>query len=199
MFSWFKKKSKDEELENDRFKSLSNGLRKREIYLEGEINEELTDKIIAQLLFLEAEDIEKDIYLYLNSPGGTVWGGLGIFDTIQQVKPDVHTICDDFTSGMATFILCAGKKGERKCFDNSKISLCSLTTNGTIIDESNYSDQPENIMYLTDVIQNKFSEMTGQNVERIKEDSKYWSDYNDHFLSPTEAKAYGVIDQILER
>ena len=196
MFSWFKKKSKDEELENDKFKSLANGLRKREIFLEGEINEELANKIIAQLLFLEGEDIEKDIYLYVNSPGGSVYDGLGIFDAIQHVKPDVHTICDGFTSGMATFILCAGKKGERKCFDNSKISLCSLTTNGTI---DGAKPTGEEIMYLTNVIQNKFSEMTGQNVERIKEDSKYWSDYDDHYLSPTEAKAYGVIDQILER
>ena len=199
MFSWFKKKSKDEELENDKFKSLANGLRKREIFLEGEINQELANKIIAQLLFLEGEDIEKDIYLYVNSPGGSVYDGLGIFDAIQHVKPDVHTICDGFTSGMATFILCAGKKGERKCFDNSKISLCSLTKNGTVIDESNLSDQNEEIKYLTNVIQNKFSEMTGQNVERIKEDSKYWSDYHNHYLSPLEAKAYGVIDQIIKR
>ena len=187
-------------------------LLKREIFIDGEINEELANKIVAQLLFLESEDSKKDIYLYLNSPGGSVNSGLAIFDTIQYIKPDVQTICDDSVSGIASFILCGGKKGKRKCFENSRISLCKLSKNGTYFDESNFRDlstsQKEifedektfkECLRASNTIQYKLSEMTGQNIERIKEDSKYWSDYDDHYLSPTEAKAYGVIDQILER
>ena len=166
-------------------------LRNRVVLLQEEINQNAANRIVAQLLFLEADDPNKDIFLYINSPGGSVYDGMGIYDTIQHVKPDVHTVCVGDAFGMGAFLLCAGQKGKRTSYPNGKIGLTEITFN------KGNDLLNEDILFVKNRLDEELSKMTAQNIERIREDSSYWSDYHDHWLSPADAIPYGIIDNIL--
>ena len=166
-------------------------LRERVVVLQEEVSPQAANRIVAQLLFLTDEDPTKDIYFYIDSIGGSVYDGMGIYDTMQDVKPDVHTVCVGRAFGMGAFLLCAGQRKKRTSFLNGKIALTEITFN-----KSN-NVITEEVMFVKNKLDEALSSMTGQNLERIREDSSYWSTYHDHWFSPDDAIAYGIIDNIL--
>ena len=159
--------------------------------MEGEITDQLANSIAAKLLEMDSKDNTKPIAIFIKSLGGSVTSGLAIYDTIKYLKSEVHTICTGRTSGMGTFLLCAGSKGFRFSYPKVKISLCELSSTNKIPgDFKKDFEKINNMIYL------KLSENTGQSVERIKDDSNYWSKNNNYELSPQEAVNYGIIDKI---
>ncbi len=175
------------------FDIYSRLLRERIIFLGEQVTNESANRIVAQLLFLEAEDPEKDIYLYINSPGGSVYDGLGIFDTMQHVKPDIHTVCVGLAASMGAFLLCAGEKGKRSSLQHSRIMI-HQPLGGARGQASDIRIQADEILFLKDRLNMELSERTGQPLERIREDTD-----RDFFMSPLEAKNYGLIDNIFNR
>ncbi len=174
------------------FDIYSRLLRERIIFLGTDVNDQVADALVAQMLFLEAEDPDKDIQIYINSPGGSVTAGLAIYDTMQQVSPDVVTICYGLAASMGAFLLSGGTKGKRLSLPNSRIMIHQPLggAQGQAVD---IEIQAKEILFLKSTLNNLLAEHTGQPIEKISEDTD-----RDHFLSPKEAVEYGLIDQVVE-
>ena len=173
------------------FDIYSRLLRERIIFLGTDVNDQVADALVAQMLFLEADDPEKDIQLYINSPGGSVTAGLAIYDTMQQVCPDVITICYGLAASMGAFLLSGGTKGKRLALPNSRIMI-HQPLGGAQGQAVEIEIQAKEILYLKETLNSLLAEHTGQNIEKISEDTD-----RDHFLSPQEAVEYGLIDKVV--
>ena len=173
------------------FDIYSRLLRERIIFLGSGIDDAVADALVAQLLFLEAEDPEKDIQIYVNSPGGSVTAGLAIYDTMQQVAPDVVTICYGLAASMGAFLLAGGANGKRLALPNSRIMIHQPLggAQGQAVD---IEIQAKEILYLKDTLNGLLAEHTGQPLDKIAEDTD-----RDYFLSPAEAVEYGLIDRVV--
>ena len=168
-------------------------LRERVIFLVGPVNDQTANLVVAQLLFLESENPDKDISLYINSPGGSVSAGLSIFDTMQFVKPDVSTLCMGLAASMGAFLLAAGAKGKRFALPNSRIMI-HQPSGGAQGQATDIEIQAREILKLRENLNHIMAERTGQSLEKIKIDSE-----RDFFMSSGEARDYGLIDQVLDR
>ena len=175
------------------FDIYSRLLRERIIFLGEPVTNDSANRIVAQLLFLEAEDPDKDIYLYINSPGGSVYDGLGIFDTMQHVNPDIHTVCVGLAASMGAFLLSAGTKGKRSSLLHSRIMI-HQPLGGARGQASDIRIQADEILFLKSRLNKELSIRTGQPLERIEEDTD-----RDFFMSPSEAVSYGLIDSVLNK
>jgi len=173
------------------FDIYSRLLRERIIFLGTDVNDQVADALVAQMLFLEADDPEKDIQLYINSPGGSVTAGLAIYDTMQQVSPDVITICYGLAASMGAFLLSGGTKGKRLALPNSRIMI-HQPLGGAQGQAVEIEIQAKEILYLKETLNSLLAEHTGQNIDKISEDTD-----RDHFLSPAEAVEYGLIDKVI--
>ena len=168
-------------------------LKDRIIFLADEVNDATASLVVAQLLFLEAEDPDKDIQLYINSPGGSITAGMAIYDTMQYVKPDVSTICIGMAASMGAFLLSAGAPGKRMALPNSEIMIHQPLggMQGQATDIKIHADR---ILKMRDHLNQILSERTGQPLEIIQKDTE-----RDNFMSAAEAKAYGLIDKVIEK
>ena len=166
-------------------------LEDRIIFISGEINTEMANLVIAQLLFLEAKNSEKDISLYINSPGGEVDAGLAIYDTMNFIKSKVNVICVGMAASMAAVLLSSGEKGKRYALPHSRIMI-HQPLGGAQGQASDIKIQAEQILRIKDVINKILSENTGKPIEQIEKDTN-----RDYYLTPEEAVAYGLIDEIL--
>ncbi|MEH2325806.1 MAG: ATP-dependent Clp endopeptidase proteolytic subunit ClpP [Nostoc sp.] len=175
------------------FDIYSRLLRERIIFLGTPIDDTVANSIVAQLLFLDAEDSEKDIQLYVNSPGGSVYAGMAIYDTIQQIRPDVVTICFGLAASMGAFLLTAGAAGKRMSLPDSRIMIHQPLggAQGQAID---IEIQAREILYIKAKLNELMAHHTGQPIERIEADTE-----RDFFMSAEEAKNYGLIDQVISR
>ena len=174
------------------FDIYSRLLRERIIFLGTEINDQVSDSLVAQLLYLEAEDPSKDIQIYVNSPGGSVTAGLAIYDTMQQISPDIVTICFGVAASMGAFLLSGGTKGKRLALPNSRIMI-HQPLGGAQGQAVEIEIQAKEILYLKKTLNNLLCEHTGQPLEKIVEDTE-----RDYFLSPSEAVNYGLIDKVIK-
>ena len=168
-------------------------LRERVIFLVGPVNDQTANLVVAQLLFLESENPDKDISLYINSPGGSVSAGLSIFDTMQFIKPDVSTLCMGLAASMGAFLLAAGAKGKRFALPNSRIKI-HQPSGGAQGQATDIEIQAREILKLRESLNKILADRTGQPLEKIRNDSE-----RDYFMSGGEAKDYGLIDQVLDR
>ncbi|MGK7938489.1 MAG: ATP-dependent Clp endopeptidase proteolytic subunit ClpP [Xenococcaceae cyanobacterium] len=175
------------------FDIYSRLLRERIVFLGQQVTDEIANLIVAQLLFLEAEDPEKDIYLYINSPGGSVSAGMGMFDTMNQIRPDVCTICIGLAASMGAFLLSAGAKGKRMSLPNSRIMI-HQPLGGAQGQATDIEIQAKEILYLKKKLNQHLANHTGQPLEKIEEDTE-----RDFFMSAEESKEYGLIDQVIAR
>ncbi|MBU6229629.1 MAG: ATP-dependent Clp endopeptidase proteolytic subunit ClpP [Cyanobacteria bacterium REEB459] len=175
------------------FDIYSRLLRERIIFLGQEVTSDSANLIVAQMLFLEAEDPEKDIYLYINSPGGSVTAGLGIYDTMNHIRPQVCTICVGLAASMGAFLLAAGEKGKRMSLPNSRIMI-HQPLGGAQGQATDIEIQAREILYLKQRLNEALASNTGQPLEKITEDTE-----RDFFMSPQEAVDYGLIDQVIDR
>jgi ATP-dependent Clp protease protease subunit len=175
------------------FDIYSRLLRERIIFLGQEVTADSANLIVAQMLFLEAEDPEKDIYLYINSPGGSVTAGLGIFDTMNHIRPQVCTICVGLAASMGAFLLAAGEKGKRMSLPNSRIMI-HQPLGGAQGQATDIEIQAKEILYLKQRLNEALARNTDQPLEKIAEDTE-----RDFFMSPHDAMEYGLIDQVIER
>ncbi len=175
------------------FDIYSRLLRERIVFLGTPVDDEVSDSIVAQLLFLDAEDPEKDIQLYINSPGGSVTAGMAIYDTIQQIRPDVVTICYGLAASMGAFLLAAGTRGKRMSLPNSRIMIHQPLggAQGQAVD---IEIQAKEILYHKRQLNELLAYHTGQPLEKIEVDTD-----RDFFMSAGEAKNYGLIDQVISR
>ncbi|HTT12618.1 MAG TPA: ATP-dependent Clp endopeptidase proteolytic subunit ClpP [Burkholderiaceae bacterium] len=165
-------------------------LRDRVVFIVGPINEQTANLVVAQLLFLESENPDKDIALYINSPGGSVSAGMAIFDTMQFVKPDVSTICVGMAASMAAFLLAAGAAGKRYSLPNSRIMI-HQPLGGVQGQAADIEIHAREILYLRERLNKILAQRTGQSVERIAKDTD-----RDNFMSAEDAVSYGLIDKI---
>ena len=168
-------------------------LKDRIIFLADEVNDATASLVVAQLLFLEAEDPDKDIQLYINSPGGSITAGMAIYDTMQYVKPDVSTICIGMAASMGAFLLSAGAPGKRLALPNSEIMIHQPLggMQGQATDIKIHADR---ILKMKDQLNKILRERTGQPLETIQKDTE-----RDNFMSAAEAMAYGLIDKVIEK
>ena len=175
------------------YDNFSRLLMDRIVFLGNPINDDVANVIIAQLLFLQADNPDKDIYLYINSPGGSVYAGMAIYDTMQFLSCDVSTICVGLAASMGSFLLAAGTKGKRLALPNSRIMLHQPSggSQGTAAD---IEIQAREILYIREKMNGIYSTMTGQPIERIMEDLD-----RDRYMAPEEARDYGLIDQVITR
>ncbi len=175
------------------FDIYSRLLRERIVFLGQEVTNDLANLIVAQLLFLESEDPDKEIYLYINSPGGSVSAGLGIFDTMNQIRPDVCTICIGLAASMGAFLLSAGAKGKRMSLPNSRIMI-HQPLGGAQGQATDIEIQAKEILYMKNQLNEHLASHTGQSLQKIAEDTE-----RDFFMSAEDAKEYGLIDQVINR
>jgi ATP-dependent Clp protease protease subunit len=175
------------------FDIYSRLLRERIIFLGEPVTSESANRVVAQLLFLESEDPEKDIFLYINSPGGSVYDGLGIFDTMQHIKPDVQTVCVGLAASMGAFLLTAGAKGKRSSLHHSRIMI-HQPLGGARGQASDIRIQADEILFLKDKLNRELADRTGQPLDRIQLDTD-----RDFFMSPAEAVSYGLIDKVIDK
>jgi ATP-dependent Clp protease, protease subunit len=175
------------------FDIYSRLLRERIVFLGQQVTDELANSVVAQLLFLEAEDPEKDIYLYINSPGGSVSAGMGMFDTMNQIRPDVCTICIGLAASMGAFLLSAGQKGKRMSLPNSRIMI-HQPLGGAQGQATDIEIQAKEILYLKQKLNQHLADHTGQPLSKIEEDTD-----RDFFMSAEECVEYGLIDQVIAR
>lgn len=168
-------------------------LKDRIIILGSEINDVVSDLVVAQLLFLESDDPEKDIQIYINSPGGSVSAGFAIYDTIQYIKPDVATICVGRAASMGAFLLAAGTKGKRFALPNSDIMI-HQPLGGTQGQAEDIRIQADKIIKIRTQINKILSERTGQSLKKIAKDTD-----RDYYMTAAEAVEYGIIDAVMER
>lgn len=166
-------------------------LRERVIFFVGAVNDQSANLVVAQLLFLESENPDKDISLYINSPGGSVYAGMAIYDTIQFVKPDVSTLCTGLAASMGAFLLASGAKGKRYALPNSRIMI-HQPSGGTQGQASDIQIQAREILNLRERLNQILATNTGQDIERIGIDTE-----RDNFMSAEDAQAYGLIDKVL--
>lgn len=167
-------------------------LRERVVFLVGPVNDVTANLIVAQLLFLESENPDKDIYFYINSPGGSVSAGLAIYDTMQFIKPDVSTLCVGQAASMGAFLLTAGAKGKRYCLPNSRVMI-HQPLGGFQGQASDIEIHAKEILYLKDKLNGMLSKHTGQPMDVIERDTD-----RDNFMSAEQAVAYGLVDKVLE-
>ena len=175
------------------FDIYSRLLRERIVFLGQQVTDEIANLVVAQLLFLEAEDPEKDIYLYINSPGGSVSAGMGMFDTMNQIRPDVCTICIGLAASMGAFLLSAGQKGKRMSLPNSRIMI-HQPLGGAQGQATDIEIQAKEILYLKQKLNGHLADHTGQPLSKIEEDTE-----RDFFMSAEESKEYGLIDRVISR
>lgn len=175
------------------FDIYSRLLRERIVFLGQQIDADLANLIVAQLLFLDAEDPEKDIYVYINSPGGSVSAGMGIYDTLRHIRPDVSTICVGLAASMGAFLLSAGTKGKRMSLPHSRIMI-HQPLGGAQGQATDIEIQAKEILYHKQRLNEMLAEHTGQSIERIQEDTE-----RDFFMSAEEARDYGLVDQVIDR
>lgn len=166
-------------------------LKDRVIFLGGPIDDDVANLIIAQLLFLEAEDTKKDIQMYINSPGGSVYSGMAIYDTMRYIKPNVSTICVGMAASMAAFLLASGEKGKRFSLPNSRI-LIHQPMGGTQGQASDIKIQAEEILKIREEMNKILAENTGQKLDKIAADTD-----RDYYMRADEALKYGIIDKII--
>jgi ATP-dependent Clp protease, protease subunit len=166
-------------------------LKERVVFLVGPVNEISANVIVAQLLFLESENPDKDIFFYINSPGGSVSAGLAIYDTMQFVKPDISTLCVGQAASMGALLLCAGAKGKRHCLPNSRVMI-HQPMGGYQGQASDIEIHAKEILYLRQRLNEIMAKHTGQDVEKISRDTD-----RDNFLSADESVAYGLVDKVL--
>jgi len=166
-------------------------LKERVIFLVGPVDDYVANVVVAQLLFLEAENPEKDISLYINSPGGVVTAGMAIYDTMRFIKPDVSTICVGQACSMGSFLLAAGTKGKRYILPNSRVMI-HQPSGGAQGQATDIAIQAKEILYLRERLNAELAQNTGQTIEKIAQDVE-----RDYFMSAEEAKAYGVVDSVL--
>nr|WP_308633533.1 ATP-dependent Clp endopeptidase proteolytic subunit ClpP [Oxalicibacterium flavum] len=166
-------------------------LKERIVFLVGPVNDQMANLIVAQLLFLESENPDKDISLYINSPGGSVSAGMAIFDTMQFIKPNVSTLCTGLAASMGAFLLAAGEKGKRFSLPNSRIMI-HQPLGGAQGQASDIEIQAREILYLRERLNGILAERTGKSIEEISKDTD-----RDNFMSAEAAVSYGLIDQVL--
>ena len=166
-------------------------LKERLIFMVGPVNDQMANLVVAQLLFLESENPEKEISLYINSPGGSVSAGMAIYDTMQFIKPDVSTLCTGMAASMGAFLLAAGAKGKRFSLPNSRIMI-HQPSGGSQGMASDIEIQAREILYLRTRLNGIMAERTGQSIEQIAKDTD-----RDRFMSADEAVEYGLIDKVL--
>ncbi len=175
------------------FDIYSRLLRDRIVFLSGEVTMESANIVIAQLLFLESENPDKDISLYINSPGGSVYAGLGIYDTMRFIRPAVSTICVGLAASMGAFLLAAGEPGKRFALPNSRIMI-HQPSGGSRGMASDIEIQAKEILSLKKTLNESLAAMTGQSLEVIARDTD-----RDNYMNPYEAKAYGIIDEVFAK
>jgi ATP-dependent Clp protease, protease subunit len=175
------------------FDIYSRLLRERIVFLGQQVDADIANSIVAQLLFLEADDPEKDIYLYINSPGGSVTAGMGIFDTMNQIRPDVSTICVGLAASMGAFLLSAGAKGKRMSLPHSRIMI-HQPLGGAQGQATDIEIQAKEILYHKNKLNTLLAKHTGQPLEKIQEDTE-----RDFFMSAEESISYGLIDRVIDR
>ena len=168
-------------------------LKERVIFLVGEVNDQTANLVVAQLLFLESENPEKDISFYINSPGGSVTAGLAIYDTMNFIKPDVSTLCCGFAASMGAFLLAAGAKGKRYSLPNSKVMIHQVL-GGARGQASDIEIHARDILRTKDQMNRILAERTGQPLEKIQRDTE-----RDYFLTADESKDYGLIDEVISK
>ncbi len=168
-------------------------LRERIVFLVGPVNDAVASLVVAQMLFLESENPDKDISFYINSPGGSVSAGMSIYDTMQFIKPDVSTQCMGMAASMGAFLLAAGAKGKRLALPNSRIMI-HQPSGGTQGQATDIEIQAREILKLRESLNGILAERTGQSLEKIRADSE-----RDYFMSAAEAAAYGLIDKVIEK
>jgi len=175
-----------------RYDIYSRLLLDRIIFLGTEVNDDVANAIIAQLLFLESQDPEKDIFLYINSPGGVVTAGLAIYDTMQYIRPDVATICVGQAASMGAFLLSAGAKGKRRALPNARVMI-HQPLGGARGQATDIEIQAREILRMKQMLNEALAQHTGQSVERIKQDTE-----RDNYMTAAEAAAYGLIDEVFQ-
>ncbi|MAZ77250.1 MAG: ATP-dependent Clp endopeptidase, proteolytic subunit ClpP [Legionellaceae bacterium] len=168
-------------------------LKDRIIFLVGQVEDHMANLISAQLLFLESENPDKDIHLYINSPGGSVTAGLAIYDTMQFIKPDVSTMCIGQACSMGAFLLAGGAKDKRYCLPNSRVMI-HQPLGGFQGQASDIEIHAKEILYIKDKLNKILAEKTGQSIDRVKEDTD-----RDNFMSADEALKYGLIDKVFDK
>jgi len=168
-------------------------LKERVVFLVGEVNDYSANLIVAQMLFLESENPDKDIHFYINSPGGSVTAGMAIYDTMQFIKPHVSTLCIGQAASMGAFLLTAGEKGKRFCLPNSRVMI-HQPLGGFRGQASDIEIHAKEILYLKQKLNQMLAEHTGQSVETIERDTD-----RDNFLSASAAVEYGLVDQVLDK
>ncbi len=168
-------------------------LRERIVFLVGPVNDATANLVVAQMLFLESENPDKDIFLYINSPGGSVSAGLSIFDTMNFIKPDVSTLCMGMAASMGSFLLMAGAKGKRAALPNSRVMI-HQPSGGAQGQATDIEIQAREIIKTREQLNRIYADRTGQTLERIATDME-----RDRWMSPTEAQEYGLIDQVLDK
>jgi ATP-dependent Clp protease protease subunit len=168
-------------------------LRERVIFLVGPVNDQTANLVVAQLLFLESENPDKDISLYINSPGGSVSAGLSIYDTMQFIKPDVSTLCMGIAASMGAFLLAAGAKGKRFALPNSRVMI-HQPSGGAQGQATDIEIQAREILKLRESLNGILAERSGQPIEKVRADSE-----RDYFMSAAEAQGYGLIDKVIDK
>jgi ATP-dependent Clp protease, protease subunit len=168
-------------------------LRERVIFLVGPVNDQTANLVVAQLLFLESENPDKDISFYINSPGGSVSAGMAIYDTMNFIKPDVSTLCTGMAASMGAFLLAAGAKGKRFSLPNSKVMIHQVL-GGAQGQATDIEIHAKEILKTKETMNRILSERTGQPIEKIRNDTE-----RDYFLDADEAKAYGLVDQVISK
>ena len=168
-------------------------LRERIVFLVGPVNDATANLVVAQMLFLESENPDKDIFFYINSPGGSVSAGMSIYDTMQFIKPDVSTLCMGIAASMGAFLLASGAKGKRIALPNSRVMI-HQPSGGAQGQASDVEIQAREILKLRETLNQILSERTGQPIEKIRSDSE-----RDYFMSAAEARDYGLVDQVIEK
>ena len=168
-------------------------LKDRIIFLSGEVEDNMANTIVAQMLFLEAEDTDKDIYLYINSPGGVVTAGMAIYDTMQYIKPDVSTICIGQAASMGSLLLTAGAKGKRFALPNARIMI-HQPLGGARGQSTDVQIQAKELLRIRQMLNEILSQRTGKSMEQIEADTE-----RDNFMSAAEAVEYGLVDKVIVR
>lgn len=168
-------------------------LKDRIIMLSGEVNDQVASTVVAQLLFLEAEDPEKDIYLYINSPGGVVTSGMSMFDTMNYIKPDVCTICIGQAASMGAFLLSAGAKGKRFALPHSRIMI-HQPLGGAQGQATDIAIHAKEILRMKEELNQLLANHTGQDIKKIEQDTE-----RDNFMSAKEACEYGLVDKVIDK
>ena len=168
-------------------------LKERIIFLVGQVEDHMANLIVAQMLFLESENPDKDIHLYINSPGGSVTAGMSIYDTMQFIKPDVSTMCIGQAASMGAFLLTAGAEGKRFCLPNSR-TMIHQPSGGAQGQATDIHIQSQEILKIKERLNRLMAQHTGQSIEKVTKDTE-----RDNFMSAEESKDYGLVDQVLDK